>query len=193
MVLLFLLWLLLLINDAFELVDNLTIVLVGLWLAAAGFVGFAYYAWLHDVLETSPNPLANWLGQKLGIRWSPETLQQPRSAEAVVPTTPAPPETTSADRPRIRAVAHRPYESADAGRRSASVTDDRAAKPIDIDILDRVGTAQAAAGGLCPFCQTDVRPPAPLIVCPSCGVPYHAECWHENGGCAVFGCESGPN
>jgi hypothetical protein len=30
-----------------------------------------------------------------------------------------------------------------------------------------------------------------LIICPECNVPYHAECWQENNGCAVYGCNSG--
>lgn len=28
--------------------------------------------------------------------------------------------------------------------------------------------------------------------CPTCHTPHHAECWEENGGCAVALCESGP-
>ena len=25
--------------------------------------------------------------------------------------------------------------------------------------------------------------------CPDCKTPYHVECWYENGGCAVYGCD----
>lgn len=28
--------------------------------------------------------------------------------------------------------------------------------------------------------------------CPTCHTPHHAECWEENGGCAVAMCDSGP-
>lgn len=44
----------------------------------------------------------------------------------------------------------------------------------------------------CPFCQSDLRPEEELWRCPSCGAPYHPECWRANRGCAVFGCRQGP-
>lgn len=28
--------------------------------------------------------------------------------------------------------------------------------------------------------------------CPECHAPYHSECWTENGGCAVYGCQQVP-
>jgi hypothetical protein len=37
-------------------------------------------------------------------------------------------------------------------------------------------------------CETDDR----TASCPACGGQYHAECWTENGGCAVYGCEMVP-
>ncbi len=43
---------------------------------------------------------------------------------------------------------------------------------------------------LCPYCQTEVTPRDEEVVCPSCQVPHHSECWEENGGCAVYGCRS---
>jgi len=41
---------------------------------------------------------------------------------------------------------------------------------------------------LCPYCQAPVPGGLPVTNCPVCGTPHHAECWHENGGCAVYGC-----
>lgn len=40
---------------------------------------------------------------------------------------------------------------------------------------------------ICPYCQTEVKE-SEAILCPLCGMPYHSECWTENGGCAVYGC-----
>ena len=32
-----------------------------------------------------------------------------------------------------------------------------------------------------------------MRVCPECGIPHHAECWEENGGCTTFGCRAAPH
>ena len=52
-------------------------------------------------------------------------------------------------------------------------------------------------GKNCPFCQTAIKPGAPLVICASCGMPHHADCWQQNGGCTTFGCagntSSGPS
>ena len=45
-------------------------------------------------------------------------------------------------------------------------------------------------GKTCPFCQSVIKPGAPIIVCPSCNIPHHKECWIENGNkCTTFGCK----
>lgn len=41
----------------------------------------------------------------------------------------------------------------------------------------------------CPYCQTNIKQGADLIVCPECGTPHHKECWSENRGCTTFGCK----
>ncbi|MBS1514152.1 MAG: hypothetical protein JSS63_03920 [Bacteroidetes bacterium] len=41
---------------------------------------------------------------------------------------------------------------------------------------------------VCSYCQTPVKNEDELFFCPSCNSPYHKECWFENGGCAVYGC-----
>jgi hypothetical protein len=33
---------------------------------------------------------------------------------------------------------------------------------------------------------------AAIMSCPSCTTRYHADCWQENGGCAVYGCSMVP-
>ena len=48
------------------------------------------------------------------------------------------------------------------------------------------------AGKFCAVCQTDILAGEEVVCCPSCSLPYHAECWQENGGCAQYGCPSAP-
>jgi hypothetical protein len=50
----------------------------------------------------------------------------------------------------------------------------------------------APVAGLCAICQSPVSVEEPKIACPACRAEYHAECWQENGGCAVYGCEQVP-
>jgi hypothetical protein len=47
-------------------------------------------------------------------------------------------------------------------------------------------------GRLCAICQTSISGGEALTTCPGCQAPYHAECWTENGGCAVYGCDQVP-
>lgn len=41
---------------------------------------------------------------------------------------------------------------------------------------------------VCSYCQTPVKNADELFLCPSCNSPYHKDCWFENNGCAVYGC-----
>jgi hypothetical protein len=50
----------------------------------------------------------------------------------------------------------------------------------------------ATAAGLCAICQTAIAEEEPAKSCPGCKARYHADCWTENGGCAVYGCEQVP-
>lgn len=43
----------------------------------------------------------------------------------------------------------------------------------------------------CPYCR-ETGSGADLAECPACGTPHHHDCWVENGGCTVFGCEHAP-
>ncbi len=40
----------------------------------------------------------------------------------------------------------------------------------------------------CAVCQWQVEPKQELKRCESCGAAYHFECWHDNHGCATYGC-----
>lgn len=44
----------------------------------------------------------------------------------------------------------------------------------------------------CAICLAPVGADEASTACPSCAAPYHAECWTENGGCAVYGCTMVP-
>ncbi len=57
------------------------------------------------------------------------------------------------------------------------------------------GTARKGAssktsftGKTCPFCQFPIKQDSETVLCSSCKIPHHRECWQENGGCTTFGC-----
>lgn len=45
---------------------------------------------------------------------------------------------------------------------------------------------------VCPYCRTAMDDASPVTRCSVCSTPHHRECWEENGGCTVFGCEATP-
>ena len=46
--------------------------------------------------------------------------------------------------------------------------------------------------GTCGLCRTAIEAGDASTSCEGCRSPYHAECWTENGGCAVYGCTHVP-
>ncbi|MBJ7469878.1 MAG: hypothetical protein JHD16_01185 [Solirubrobacteraceae bacterium] len=54
-------------------------------------------------------------------------------------------------------------------------------------------TPDAAVGLQCPYCQTQMGAMELAAGCGDCGTTHHQECWIENQGCAVPGCESAPD
>ena len=44
----------------------------------------------------------------------------------------------------------------------------------------------------CAICQSALEAAESTALCPDCHTPFHAECWQENGGCAIYGCPSVP-
>ncbi len=52
--------------------------------------------------------------------------------------------------------------------------------------------ASAGAQPICAICQSPLAPEDSRMVCPSCQAPYHEDCWHENGGCGIYGCSQVP-
>ena len=41
---------------------------------------------------------------------------------------------------------------------------------------------------VCPFCKTTFSATDDIVVCSSCEMPHHKDCWVEHGGCTTFGC-----
>lgn len=50
----------------------------------------------------------------------------------------------------------------------------------------------AAAVMNCAICQSPFQSGEPTANCPTCQAVYHADCWQENGGCAIYGCAEVP-
>lgn len=44
------------------------------------------------------------------------------------------------------------------------------------------------AGMACAYNSFAIRPEESIVLCPADGIPHHAECWQENGGCTRVGC-----
>jgi len=53
-------------------------------------------------------------------------------------------------------------------------------------------TVPSVVGKTCPYCQTPIKPNVDVVVCNTCGMPHHQECWMENGRCTTFGCNGTP-
>ncbi len=43
-------------------------------------------------------------------------------------------------------------------------------------------------GKICPFCQETIKEGDSVIVCPSCNVPHHENCWYTHAGCTTPDC-----
>jgi hypothetical protein len=46
--------------------------------------------------------------------------------------------------------------------------------------------------GICPYCRTKIEPSDNVFICSNCKTPHHLDCWQENNGCTVYGCENAP-
>lgn len=44
----------------------------------------------------------------------------------------------------------------------------------------------------CPYCQAPLKRGASVVVCDTCQIEHHMECWQENGSCTTFGCKGSP-
>ncbi|MGD1002397.1 MAG: RING finger protein [Candidatus Brocadiia bacterium] len=59
----------------------------------------------------------------------------------------------------------------------------------DIHVL---AAESSTAGKMCSICQSQIIMGERILKCPSCTLPFHKDCWIENGGCAQYGCKSAP-
>lgn len=50
----------------------------------------------------------------------------------------------------------------------------------------------ATAGKMCSICQCQIVAGEQILRCPECKLPFHSDCWNENGGCAQYGCKCAP-
>src|SRR5947209_11415955 len=47
-------------------------------------------------------------------------------------------------------------------------------------------------GRTCPYCRFPLKQDGEAVECGSCHAVYHADCYTQNGGCAVNGCAGAP-
>ncbi len=45
---------------------------------------------------------------------------------------------------------------------------------------------------ICPYCRDVLGEAEAITTCPSCQTAHHEECWQENQGCTLYGCEAAP-
>ena len=50
----------------------------------------------------------------------------------------------------------------------------------------------AQTGRACPYCHFPLKQGVAVRTCPVCDATHHAECWRDNGGCAIVACGGGP-
>lgn len=43
-------------------------------------------------------------------------------------------------------------------------------------------------GKICPYCKAEFKEGDEIVVCSTCDMPHHKECWVDNQGCTTFGC-----
>jgi hypothetical protein len=54
------------------------------------------------------------------------------------------------------------------------------------------GSASPGSAPLCAICQSPLSAGEARTACPDCHTEYHADCWIENRGCALYGCPRVP-
>jgi hypothetical protein len=58
--------------------------------------------------------------------------------------------------------------------------------------FDQSVAGPADTGRACPYCRFPLKEGVAIVVCPVCSSAHHAECWRDNGGCAIVACAGGP-
>jgi hypothetical protein len=65
-------------------------------------------------------------------------------------------------------------------------------REIEVPMAAAAEAQSTAAGAVCAICLSAITAGDEKASCPSCSAEYHADCWKENGGCAVYGCSQAP-
>src|SRR5437762_1315151 len=66
------------------------------------------------------------------------------------------------------------------------------AQQIEVPVPAMAEARSTSAGPVCAICLSAIMESDAKTACPACNAGYHAECWNENGGCAVYGCSQAP-
>ncbi len=53
---------------------------------------------------------------------------------------------------------------------------------------DAVTLQKEVLAKICPFCQSPIFKDEAVVYCNKCRMPYHQNCWQENGCCGIPGC-----
>lgn len=54
--------------------------------------------------------------------------------------------------------------------------------------MTTIQVIQSDADKSCPYCRFPLKVGITAEQCDSCSALHHEDCWHEGGGCAIFGC-----
>lgn len=63
---------------------------------------------------------------------------------------------------------------------------------METDSQASYSSGTGGRAGLCAICQSPLESHESVASCPGCRTQFHAECWQENGGCAIYGCSNVP-
>lgn len=55
-----------------------------------------------------------------------------------------------------------------------------------------ITSARQRAVGICPYCRAEIKGSDHIQICSLCKTPHHLDCWQENKGCTVYGCNNAP-
>ncbi|MBI3099027.1 MAG: hypothetical protein HYY93_12420 [Planctomycetes bacterium] len=72
------------------------------------------------------------------------------------------------------------------------VVTSRAPSVSDAPAAPRRPATPSERDQLCAICQGAIGAAESLVDCAKCRLPFHAECWDENGGCGTYGCSLAP-
>lgn len=64
--------------------------------------------------------------------------------------------------------------------------------PEPVTIRTKFQSDEPKTIGLCPYCRCNILDSELYQVCNSCKTPHHQDCWEENKGCTIYGCNQAP-